>query len=329
MATLVDDGSDREGTCSQPEFVVLVNIVFAFINQLGAQRENRSESRKKWKSRRTYLKRRAPELALEIYCLVCSVRSACLYDHGGFATSELGSLLLKVNECFQQHASSDADNSPPLVVLKLNDSTFLLNPTAFFARYRATGDWEKTIFVNISPSLEAPEVLSEDDQHVQGILGSVADIAHRLQSLAREETLEHNVVFKLVDGKARGGGATFEVAGFMVALHGIFLEYPVVYCMKGGNNFSGNCLGNEPLVLYTIAADVNELNVGQAKLPESFSCIAFSVPETALNDRTRNRVLNFTTNAVGRISSVATATKKIFQNARGLERQVCLESIAV
>ena len=116
------------------------------------------------------MKRKMPELALEIYFLINHVRCAYLYDQGGFTAVELDSLLLNINMCFSEEVL--ANHKGLLVILNLNGSIFMINIETFLARYKIDGDWKKTFFVDISPELSAPVVLSDENSHVCGALSS-------------------------------------------------------------------------------------------------------------------------------------------------------------
>ena len=231
---------------------------------LSDQKNVHGNSKTAIRKRKKYLLRRSHELSFEIFCLISSKRVAYLYDHGAFTKQELASLLesLGVHKTLKLLSVSDK--------LELGSDTMDHNESIFVVNVNCLDTWIKKhplnmalpIFVNISCNLKEPKQIIDPtaiEKYVNQFKFIVANINDDIASTkdcsdSLPSCLEVN-------------NADFD----MVAIHGMLLNYPIIYCGSSGQN----CLSNVPLTSFSVSPLCFPTINGKHL---SYTCYGFTCP---------------------------------------------------
>ena len=275
----------------QDPFAGIHKATVSFIGKMAKLSERTVDAKRKGvtRKRKQYMLKRSQELSFELFCLISGKRVAYLYDHGAFSKQELASLLESLNMHKILKVVSVSDT------LKLGRDTMEHNESIFLLNVKCMDMWMKNymssktlpIFVNISCNLKEPKWVRDPniiEKYVDQFKFIVANVS---EDITAEKTSLDNVPSYL-----KVHNADFD----MVAIHGMLLNYPVVYCSSSAQN----CLSNVPLTSFSVSP-LCFPTVNGKHLP--YTCYGFTCPthilelciekqDKTLVQRIENSVLN-------------------------------------
>ena len=231
---------------------------------LSDQKNVHGNSKTAIRKRKKYLLRRSHELSFEIFCLVSGKRIAYLYDHGAFTKHELASLLASLSMLKVLKVLSVSDK------LELGSDTMDHNESIFLVNVKCLDTWIKEyplsmalpIFVNISSNLKEPKQIIDPKVIEKCVNQFKFIVANINDDIASTKDCSDSLPSCL-----EVNNADFD----MVAIHGMLLNYPIIYCGSSGQN----CLSNVPLTSFSVSPLCFPTINGKHL---SYTCYGFTCP---------------------------------------------------
>jgi len=273
---------DTEFTSSNNHFVQQQEQYTNYHGRIHNDKQNNSKmSKKQLKKKKNYMFKRAYELAIEIYCLVHNLRTTFLYDHGAFSKIELVELIacLKLNHIYVVSiVNNSIDNSSDVEAAYFtnNTSMFLINVNRIDILID-NKTLSNQVFVDISYELKDPKRITDINvikKYHEALNIIVKKIKKNNNDVKNNNTYNNSHVE--INNKDINMMLDEKNDIDMIALQGMMLNYPIIYCISSGNN----CLSNVPLTSFTISFNSQDNTINKEQ--QNIICYAFTCPTNIL-----------------------------------------------